>query len=170
MSSTTLRLSNSLLSENAYLLERLLDRFSAASVFNNHILRSRWDWQLNHKLSLRFILQYETVLSNPDLTLLETSKGLNGDFLLTYLVNPWTALYVGYNDNHRDLDLLEEELSRPGRNHRFLNDSRQGSVVALARHKEKSMPSGIGEDEQRRPVTTNLWCPSSCGGVDPSPV
>ncbi len=125
MSSTTLRLSNSLLSENAYLLERLLDRFSAASVFNNHILRSRWDWQLNHKLSLRFILQYETVLSNPDLTLLETSKGLNGDFLLTYLVNPWTALYVGYNDNHRDLDLLEEELSRPGRNHRFLNDSRQ---------------------------------------------
>ena len=121
----TLRPSNSLRSENAYLLERLLDRSSAASVFNNHILRSRWDWQLNHKLSLRFILQYETVLSNPDLTLLETSKNLNGDFLLTYLVNPWTALYVGYNDNHRDLDLLEGELSRSGRNRRFLNDSRQ---------------------------------------------
>ena len=124
--SVTLRPSTSVRNENAYLLERLLDRSSAASVFNNHILRSRWDWQFNRRLSLRFILQYETVLSNPDLTSLESSKNLNGDFLLTYLVNPWTALYVGYNDNRRNLELLEQEMGLTGRRSQgFLNDSRQ---------------------------------------------
>lgn len=122
----TLRPSTSVRNENAYLLERLLDRSSVASVFNNHILRSRWDWQFNRRLSLRFILQYETVPSNPDLTSLESSKNLNGDFLLTYLVNPWTALYVGYNDNRQNLDLLEQETGLTGRRSRgFLNDSRQ---------------------------------------------
>ena len=122
----TLRPSTSVRNENAYLLERLLDRFSGASVFNNHILRSRWDWQFNRRLSLRFILQYETVLSNEDLTSLKSSKNLNGDFLLTYLVNPWTALYVGYNDNRRNLELLEQEMGLMGRGSRgFLNDSRQ---------------------------------------------
>ena len=122
----TLRPSTSERNENAYLLERLLDRFSGASVFNNHILRSRWDWQFNRRLSLRFILQYETVLSNEDLTSLKSSKNLNGDFLLTYLVNPWTALYVGYNDNRRNLELLEQEMGLMGRGSRgFLNDSRQ---------------------------------------------
>ncbi len=88
----TLRPSSSLRNENAYLLERLTDRARSANVLNNHILRSRWDWQLNRDLALRFILQYETVLSNPDLTSLETSKNFNGDFLFTYQVNPWTAL------------------------------------------------------------------------------
>ena len=124
--SVTFRPSNSVRNENVYLLERLLDRFSAANVFNNHILRSRWDWQFNRRLSLRFILQYETVLSNPDLTSIDSSKNLNGDFLLTYLVNPWTALYVGYNDNRRNLDLLEQEMGLTGRRSPgFLNDSRQ---------------------------------------------
>ena len=122
----TFRPANSVRNENAYLLERLLDRSSLASVFSNHILRSRWDWQFNRRLSLRFILQYETVLSNPELTSLETSKKLNADFLLTYLVNPWTALYVGYNDNRRNLDLLEDGMSAMGRHSRnFFNDSRQ---------------------------------------------
>ena len=66
------------------------------------------------------------MLSNPDLTSLESSKHLNGDFLLTYLVNPWTALYVGYNDNRRNLELLEQEMGLMGRRSRgFLNDSRQ---------------------------------------------
>ncbi len=124
--SVTFRPSTSLRNENVYLLERLLDRSSAANIFNNHILRSRWDWQFNRRLSLRFILQYETVLSNLDLTSIESSKNLNGDFLLTYLVNPWTALYVGYNDNRRNLDLLEQEMGLTGRRSRgFLNDSRQ---------------------------------------------
>jgi hypothetical protein len=124
--SLTFRPSTSVRNENVYLLERLLDRSSVANVFNNHILRSRWDWQLTRSLSLRLILQYETVLSNPEWTSLERSKNFNSDFLLTYLVNPWTALYVGYNDNRRDLDLLEPELGITGRRPwAFLNDSRQ---------------------------------------------
>jgi hypothetical protein len=37
--------------------------------------------------------------SNQKFTALETRKNFNADLLLTYQVNPWTALYVGYNSN-----------------------------------------------------------------------
>jgi hypothetical protein len=37
---------------------------------------------------------------------LETRKNLNVDFLATYLVNPWTAVYIGYNNNQNDLRLV----------------------------------------------------------------
>lgn len=32
---------------------------------------------------------------------------MNGDVLLTYRVNPWTALYAGYNGNGQNLRLIE---------------------------------------------------------------
>ena len=39
-------------------------------------------------------------------TSLGTSKNFNADFLLTYLLNPFTALYIGYNRNMDNLELL----------------------------------------------------------------
>ena len=57
---------------------------------------------------------------NPALTSLETRKHLNADFLVTYLVHPGTAVFVGYNTNHANID----PFFQPTRN-RFLNDSRQ---------------------------------------------
>jgi hypothetical protein len=112
--------------QNSYLLERLTDRADGASIFNNHILRSNWNWQFNRELSLRVIFQYEAALTNPQRTSLETSKNFNADFLFTYLVNPWTALYVGYNSNLQNVDLLTSpagsSLARiPG----FNNDTHQ---------------------------------------------
>lgn len=112
--------------ENSYLLERLRDRSSGASVFNNHIVRSNWNWQFNREFSLRVILRYDAVHSNRQLTSLETTRNFNADFLFTYLVNPWTALYVGYNGNLQNIELLTtpggRELTRTSG---FLNDARQ---------------------------------------------
>jgi hypothetical protein len=103
-----------------------MDRTGGASIFNNHIIRSNWNWQFNRELSLRVIFQYDAVLPNPTLTALTTSKNFNADFLFTYLVNPWTALYVGYNGDYRNVDLLTSPagtqlIPSPG----FLNDGRQ---------------------------------------------
>ncbi len=92
--------------ENTYLLDRLVDRTTGESVFNNDIIRSVWTWQFNRKLSVRVIPQYNSVLANPARTSLGTSKNFNADFLLTYLLNPFTALYIGYNRNMDNLELL----------------------------------------------------------------
>jgi hypothetical protein len=93
--------------QNTYLLDRLTDRPSGASVVNNHILYSEWQYQFNQRLSLRIIPQYTTVLANPAFTSLRTTKNFNGDFLFTYLVNPFTAVYVGYNGNMDNLRLMQ---------------------------------------------------------------
>ena len=87
-------------------VDRLTDRMTGASIFNNHIIRSTCTWQFNQKLSARVIPQYTTVLANPVATSLSTTKTFNADFLVSYLVNPFTALYVGYNRNMDNLELL----------------------------------------------------------------
>ena len=95
--------------EGAYLLSRLLDRANASSVFNNHIFRTKVSWQFTRELSARAIIQYNTLLANPELTSLETDRNLNLDFLVTYLVNPWTALYIGYNNNQKNIAIVPHE-------------------------------------------------------------
>lgn len=72
-------------------------------------------------------LQYEATLTNPDLTSAPTRKNLNGDLLLTYRVNPWTAFYVEFNSNGQNLELLR---TPPGerflrRSNRLINDANQ---------------------------------------------
>ncbi len=113
--------------DNTYILDRLTERGTGASIFNNHIIRSKWNWQFNRALSLRLIFQYDTVLANPELTSLQTTKKFNADFLITWLPHPGTALYIGYNSNLQNLDpalrLDNFGIVRP-RNH-FINDGRQ---------------------------------------------
>lgn len=115
--------------DNTYLYERLRDRGTDASIFDNHIVRSQWNWQFNQQLSLRLILQYTATLANPALTSLETTKQFNTDFLITYLVHPGTAIYVGYNSDLQNYDpslavdpvTLNIQRTRNG----YINDSRQ---------------------------------------------
>ena len=90
--------------DNTYLFDRVRERSTGTAVFNNHILRSKWNWQINRQLSLRLILQYNATLANRNLTFLQTSKQFNGDFLITYLVHPGTAVYVGYNSDLQNID------------------------------------------------------------------
>ena len=114
--------------DNTYLLNRLIDRATGMSVFTNHIIRSEWNYQITRALSLRLIPQYTTVLSNPRFTSLPRSKQFNTDFLITYLVHPNTAIYVGYNSDLQNLvsplgfDPNGNLLRTRGR---YLNDGRQ---------------------------------------------
>jgi hypothetical protein len=96
-----------------YLYERLgmRDQSGAASlasgagIFNNHILRSKLNYQFTREISVRAILDYNAVLPNSSLVALERTKRLAADFLLTYLINPGTALFLGYSDVHENLAL-----------------------------------------------------------------
>jgi hypothetical protein len=90
--------------ENTYLMTRLLDQNTGLNIFNNHIMRSKWNYQFTKEFSLRMIGQYTTTIANPGLTTLQTTKQFNGDVLFTYLLTPGTAVYVGYNSDLANID------------------------------------------------------------------
>jgi hypothetical protein len=134
----TVRPTKGLTIENTYLMTRLLDQNTNLNIFNNHIMRSKWNYQFTKEFSLRLIGQYNTTIANPFLTTLQNTKGFNGDVLFTYLLTPGTAIYAGYNS---DLQNLDERLLRvcaglpcaPGQGfdgllrtrNNFINDGRQ---------------------------------------------
>jgi hypothetical protein len=68
------------------------------TIYNNHIARSKANYQFNRELSLRVIVDYESVLPNSTLVALDKEKHIGVDALFTYMLNPGTALYVGYTD------------------------------------------------------------------------
>lgn len=113
--------------EARYLLSRLRDPETDAGIFVNHIVRARIGWQFSRALSLRVIAQYDRLKPNASLSSLEDRRALNADVLVAYQVNPWTALYVGYNGNAQNLALIESDgtrrLDRTDRG--WLNDSGQ---------------------------------------------
>ena len=90
--------------DNAYLIEHIRERDSHLTAVTNHIIRSKWNYQFTRNLSARLILQYNAVLSNPDISSLSRTKNFNTDFLITYLIHPGTAIYVGYNSDLENLD------------------------------------------------------------------
>ena len=60
-------------------------------------------------------------------TYLPTSKQFNADFLITYLVHPGTAIYVGYNSDLQNLNRNLEVDPTYGLHSSkgYINDSRQ---------------------------------------------
>jgi len=120
--------------DNAYLLEHIRERDAHLTAVTNHIFRSKWNYQFTRELSARVILQYDSVLSNPAISSLSPTKNFNADFLITYLIHPGTAIYVGYNS---DLENLNRNLAvdpvtgfiltTP---HGYINDGRQFFVKA----------------------------------------
>ncbi|MFY9560746.1 MAG: DUF5916 domain-containing protein [Terriglobales bacterium] len=140
----TLRPFTALKIDNTYLFSRLRTRDTNVNIFNNHIIRSKWNWQVNRELSLRVILQYRATLTQNrpgdltntyPLTFLPTTKNFNADFLITYLLHPGTALYIGYNSNLQNLDPalgIEPNPNIGGvrRSDRMINDGRLFFVKA----------------------------------------
>ena len=100
----TLRPTGKLTVDNTYLLSRLRTLANGPGIFDNHIIRSKWNYQFTREFSLRFIGQYTSTLANPNLTSLQTTKNFNADVLFTYLLHPGTAIYFGYNSNLQNLD------------------------------------------------------------------
>ena len=91
--------------DEVYYLTRM--RTAQASVFTNHLTRSRVNYQFTRALSLRMIVDYNAVLENAALIDLQRQKRLTGDALLTYLIHPGTALYLGYTDRVENLGLYD---------------------------------------------------------------
>lgn len=96
------------------------------NVYNENIFRSEWLYQFTRALSYRFILDYHNSLPNPSLTAAPYQKRLDFDGLVTYLVTPGMAFYIGYdslNDNYaRPLAFGPEGSLLRGSG--FLNDGR----------------------------------------------
>jgi folate-dependent phosphoribosylglycinamide formyltransferase PurN len=90
-------------------------------------LRLSWKYQINRKLSLRFIAQYNTVDANSKQTSLQTIKNFNVDFLIIYLIYPGTAIWIGYNNNLQNIDpaLLPDSSGLRRTDHSLINDGRQ---------------------------------------------
>jgi len=89
--------------DGSYLLDRLIHDRIGRAVFNNHIFRAKTNVQLSRELSVRMIAQYNGLLANQAYSVLQTTKNLNLDFLVTYLLHPGTAVYLGYNSNLQNL-------------------------------------------------------------------
>ncbi len=95
----TVRPTRALKIDNTYIMFRLHSLDGNFGAMNNHIIRSKWNYQFTKELSFRFIGEYNAVLANKYFTSVPTTKNFNADFLITYLVHPSTAIYVGYNSN-----------------------------------------------------------------------
>ena len=88
------------------------------NIFNNHLMRSRLNYQFTKEFSLRLIVDYNATLANPQLLDLQTNLGsfdggptvptkkFTPDILFTYLLHPGTAIYLGYTDGYTNLHLV----------------------------------------------------------------
>ena len=116
----TLRPSSRLRLDETYIYNRLQTRpgtpapagAAGADIFNLHLARSKANYQFTRALSLRAIIDYNSVLPDSSLVALTNDKRITADVLLTYLLNPGTALYVGYTDRYANLRL--DPTSPPG--------------------------------------------------------
>jgi hypothetical protein len=92
-----------------YLHTELEDQGGAGNIFTDKILRTRWNYQFSKELSLRLIAQHE--MTEPGvLTSLKNEENLNFDILVRYVINPWSALYLGYNTNSSNFELVDTEM------------------------------------------------------------
>lgn len=94
--------------DNTYLYTQLEDPNGLGSIFANKIFRSKWNYQFTKEWSLRFIVQQNEIdPGSPALTSIERDKNRNYDLLVRYVINPWSSLYVGYNSNSSNFELVD---------------------------------------------------------------
>jgi len=120
--------------DNAFAFARAQYPTIGRGIFSDHILRSKWNWQFTPQLSVRVILQYNALLAGTPgvgspYTYLPTQRQFNADFLITYLVHPGTAIYLGYNSDLQNLNVFHATPTTPGYVTNtatgYINDSRQ---------------------------------------------
>jgi hypothetical protein len=95
--------------DHTYLYTRLTTLPGAAPaggrVFTDRILREKLNYQFSRALSVRAIVDYAAVDRDSTLSRVTPERRWAMDMLLTYLVNPGTALYVGYRDGYENVAL-----------------------------------------------------------------
>lgn len=99
--------------DESYLYSRLAGLGDLKGVvYNNHILRQKVHYQVNRRLSVRWIADYRSTLPNERYVDLDRSKRFVNDILVTYLIQPGTALHFGYADRRENL--LQDGITRFG--------------------------------------------------------
>jgi len=113
----TLRPSSRFRMDETLIYYRLGTLPAGQSIFNNYLNRAKVNYQFTKELSLRLILDYNATIANTSLLDLQTNLGsfdggpiaptkqFTTDVLLSYLLHPGTALYVGYNNGFTNLTL-----------------------------------------------------------------
>lgn len=81
------------------------DEATSSKVFDDVVAQVRLNWQFNRDFSLRAIVQHERTDTNPLQTTISDRENWNYDLLFTYRINPWTAVYLGYNTNRANLEI-----------------------------------------------------------------
>jgi hypothetical protein len=76
----------------------------AHTVYDNHLMRTKVNYQFSRALSVRAILDYDALLANSVLLSDNPYKSLTGDLLVTYQINPGTALFCGYTSNYENIN------------------------------------------------------------------
>jgi hypothetical protein len=102
--SVTVRPAPRLRVDQAYVASAL--HSGARRVFTEQRLRTHLTYQFTRFLSVRAIVDYERLMPDATLTDEERERKWSGDILLTYLVNPGTAVHVGYIDQYQDVDIV----------------------------------------------------------------
>ena len=91
------RLTRGLTVDATFLTRQLSERASDAVILANHIWRLKTTYQFTRELGMRLILQRDALDTLSSLTPLRPYADLTGDFLVTYLVAPGRALFIGVN-------------------------------------------------------------------------
>jgi hypothetical protein len=111
--------------DEIYILSRLESRPNSGPVVSsaphqiltNQLVRSRMNVQFTRALSLRTIVDYNGLVSDKSLVAEDGYKRVTVDVLLSWLLHPGTAVYVGYSDqyeNERLLNVVPPVLQRTG--------------------------------------------------------
>jgi hypothetical protein len=123
--SVTIRPTSRFRLEETYIYNRLrTDRTGTPAsiphdrdIFRLHLWRTKANVQFTRPLSLRAIIDYNAVLPDSALVSLTRDKRVTADVLLTYMLNPGTALFIGYNDQYANVrvdPLLSPQLQPTG--------------------------------------------------------
>ena len=91
----------------------------ARHVYTNWIVKTKIKAQLNRELSVRAIANYEALIPNAALSDEDLERQFVPDFLVTYLVNPWTAVHAGYTERFENVLLDQGEVVEEPRSSHF---------------------------------------------------
>jgi hypothetical protein len=91
-----------------YISTTLDDRTGRGNILEDTIFRTRLNLQFTKEMSLRLIVQHEETEPTA-LSRLPRDENLNLDLLFRYVLNPYSALYVGFNNNESNWQLVETD-------------------------------------------------------------
>ena len=92
----------------SYVETSLRTRPAAAHVLTERLLRTKLNYQFNRELSLRAIVDYGALDADTTLVDEQRERQWGVDLLVTYLLHPGTAVYVGYIDQFENLTVLRQ--------------------------------------------------------------